>query len=42
MNTIGYWTESGNRYFNEDCLEQEFLLTSEETALISHSIVGRV
>ncbi|CAB4017095.1 Hypothetical predicted protein [Paramuricea clavata] len=28
----GYWTEGGNRYFNEDCLEQDFLLTSEETA----------
>lgn len=29
----GFWTSDGNRYFNGDVLEQEFLLASEDTAL---------
>ena len=29
----GYWTVNGERQFEENCLEYEFLLSSEETAL---------
>ena len=28
----GSWTEGGKHYFDDDCLNNEFLLTSEETA----------
>ena len=28
----GDWTESGKHYFDDDCLNDEFLLTSDETA----------
>ena len=28
----GYWTQEGKRHFNDDCLSNEFLLSSEDTA----------
>ena len=28
----GYWTLEGKRHFNDDCLSNEFLLSSEDTA----------
>lgn len=28
----GFWTERGERYFNDDCFDSDFLLTSEKTA----------
>ena len=29
----GYWTTSGKRQFETDCLENDFLLSSEDTAV---------